>query len=95
MQEYKFSCHRCEPGEVGDGIKQPVVVVGFEASVDHMSEKHGQFATPDKQFQVHTSFKISKGKYLILSHIDITISLIKIFLYSVFGAIVFSHAKII
>ena len=66
MQEYKFSCHRCEPGEVGDGIKQPVVVVGFEASVDHMSEKHGQFATPDKQFQVHTSFKISKGKYLII-----------------------------
>ena len=53
MQEYKFSCHRCEPGEVGDGIKQPVVVVGFEASVDHMSEKHGQFTTPDKQFQVH------------------------------------------
>ena len=92
MQEYKFSCNRCEPGEVGKGIKQPVVVVGFEASVDHMSEKHGQFATPDKQFQVHNSFKMSK---CILSHIDITISLIKIFSYSVFGAIVCSHAKII
>ena len=77
MQEYKFSCNRCEPGEVEDGIKQPVVVVGFEASVDHMSEKHGQFATPDKQFQVHNSFKISKCKSLIF--IDITISLIKIF----------------
>ena len=81
MQEYKFSCHRCEPGEIGDGIKQPVVVVGFEASVDHMSEKHGQFATPDKQFQVHTSFKISKGRYLIIpfSYIGIIIFLIKTF----------------
>ena len=81
MQEYKFSCHRCEPGEVGDGIKQPVVVVGFEASVDHMSEKHGQFATPDKQFQVHNSVKISKYKSLIipLSYIDIIIFSIKIF----------------
>ena len=62
VQEYKFSCNRCEPGEVVNGIKQPVVVVGFEASVDHMNEKHGQFATPDKQFQVHNSFKISKCK---------------------------------
>ena len=60
-----------------------------------MSEKHGQFATPDKQFQVHNSFKISKCKSLIVSYIDIIISLIKIFFYSVFGAIVFSHGKII
>ena len=53
VQEYKFTCTRCEPREGEDGNKQPIVVIGFEASVDHMTEKHGKIATPDKQFQVY------------------------------------------
>ena len=49
---YKFTCNRCETETKEDGSKVPLTVTGFEASVDHMSEKHGQLATPDKQFQV-------------------------------------------
>ena len=53
VQEYKFACNRCHPQEDEDGNKHPILVIGFEASVEHMSEKHGEFATPDKQFQVN------------------------------------------
>ena len=59
VQEYKFTCNRCQPQEGEDGNKQLIVVIGFEASVEHMTEKHGQFATPDKQFQVKSENGIS------------------------------------
>ena len=52
VQEYKFTCSRCKPREGEEDSKTPIVVVGFEASVEHMNEKHGQLVTPDKQFQV-------------------------------------------
>ena len=52
VQEYKFTCNRCEQREGEDDNRQPLVVIGFEASVEHMTEKHGNIATPDKQFQV-------------------------------------------
>ena len=56
VQEYKFTCNRCEPQEGEDGNKHRLVVIGFEASVDHMTEKHGNIATPDKQFQVCSKY---------------------------------------
>ena len=55
VQEFKFTCNRCNiPGEnESKENKEPRPdLIGFEASVDHMIEKHGNSASPDKQFQV-------------------------------------------
>ena len=54
VQEYKFKCNRC-PAQVDsviEGKKEPVIIIGFEASVDHMTEKHASSTSQDKQFQV-------------------------------------------
>ena len=54
VHEYKFKCNRCptQVDSVIEGKNDPVFIVGFEASVDHMTEKHASSTSPDKQFQV-------------------------------------------
>ena len=60
VQEYNFQCKMCtnQHDNDGEGNKEPSSIVGFEASVDHMTEKHSSSVSPDKQFQV--SFKLSQ-----------------------------------
>ena len=60
VQEYHFQCRMCtnQLDDDGEGNKEPSSIVGFEASVDHMTEKHSSLVSPDKQFQV--SFKLSQ-----------------------------------
>ena len=61
VQEYNFQCKMCtnQLDNDGEGNKESSSIVGFEASVDHMTEKHSSSVSPDKQFQV--SFKLSQS----------------------------------